>query len=420
MRRVDRDMDHVGARPLPWEAALSTTKVLLGVTGSIGAYKAVLLMRRMRERDVDVKVVMTEAATKMVAPATFHALSGHPVITDLWDLELTSQGEIHIELTDWADVLAVYPCTADFMANAASGRASDPLELAALASRGPVLLFPAMHHRMLSNPATRSNIDRLRERGTHVIEPEVGRLASGDVGAGRLPEPETAIEAILGSLSKQDLAGRSLLITAGPTRERLDAVRFISNPSSGRMGYAVARVAKRRGARVLLVCGPGRFDPPPGVEVFRVESAADMGGTVKQHFDEVDAVVMAAAVSDFRPQDVAEGKVSKADAEMNVTLEHTEDILAGLGKVKGSRVLVGFAMETQNLVARAHAKLAAKNLDLVVANDLTRDGAGFGHPTNVVVMVAPDGSARELPLLSKEEVAGHILDRVANLLETRR
>ena len=402
------------------EIALSTTKVLLGITGSIGAYKAVLLMRRMRERDLDVKVVMTEAAAKMVAPATFHALSGHPVITDLWDLDLTSQGEIHIELTDWADVLAVYPCTADFMANAASGRASDPLELAALASRGPVLLFPAMHHRMLSNPATRANIDLLRARGTHVIEPEVGRLASGDVGAGRLPEPETAIEAILASLSAQDLRGRTLLVTAGPTRERLDAVRFISNPSSGRMGYAVARVAKRRGAQVKLVCGPGRFDPPPGVEVISVESAAEMGASVEEHVDEADAVVMAAAVSDFKPHVAMEGKVSKADAEMNVALDHTDDILAGLGKDKGDRVLVGFAMETQDLVARAARKLAAKNLDLVVANDLTRDGAGFGHPTNVVVLVFPDGSARELPLQSKEDVAGHILDHVSTLLETRR
>jgi len=404
---------------LPLEVALSTTKVLLGVTGSIGAYKAVVLMRRMRERDLDVKVVMTEAATKMVAPATFHALSGHPVITDLWDLELTSQGEIHIELTDWADVLVVYPCTADFMANAASGRASDPLELAALASRGPVLLFPAMHHRMLSNPATRSNVRLLRRRGTHVIEPEVGRLASGEIGAGRLPEPDTAIEAILASLSPQDLQGRRVLVTAGPTRERLDAVRFISNPSSGRMGYAVARVAKRRGAEVRLVCGPGRFDPPPGVEVIRVESSSEMGAAVKDHFEESDAVVMAAAVSDFKPQVVSDGKVSKTDAEMSLALEHTEDILAGLGQHKGDRVLVGFAMETRELVSRARAKLAAKNLDLVVANDLTRDGAGFGHPTNVVVLVSPDGSARELPLLSKEDVAGHILDRVAGLLETR-
>ena len=399
---------------------MTTTKVLLGVTGSIGAYKAVLLLRRMMERELEVKVVMTEAATKMVALPTFHALSGHPVITDMWDLELTSKGEIHIELTDWADVLVVYPCTADFMACVAAGRSADPLELAALASRGPVILFPAMHHRMLSNPATRNNIRMLRERGTHVIEPEVGRLASGDIGAGRLPEPETAMESILAALSPQNLEGKTLLVTAGPTREKLDAVRFLSNPSSGRMGYAVARVARRRGARVLLVSGPSRFDPPPGVEMTRVESAAEMATTVQDRFDEADALVMAAAVSDFRPTTPNEGKISKHDAELAVELEHTQDILAGLGQRKGNRVLVGFAMETQDLVARAKAKLAAKNLDMVVANDLTRDGAGFGHPTNVVVFVTPDGAAKELPLLSKESVAGHILDRIVTMLEVRR
>jgi phosphopantothenoylcysteine decarboxylase/phosphopantothenate--cysteine ligase len=396
---------------------VSASKVLLGVTGSIGAFKSCLLLRRMKERGFDVKVVMTESATKMVAPATLHALSGHPVITDLWDLEHTSSGEIHIELTDWADVTVVYPCTADFLSCAAQGRASDALELAAMASRGPVILFPAMHHRMLSNPATRRNIEMLRERGTVVVEPEVGVLASGETGPGRLPEPETALEALLAALSPKDLTGRTILVTAGPTRERLDAVRFISNPSSGRMGYAVARVALRRGARVLLVCGPGRYDPPEGAIVTRVESAAEMASAVTRQAEDADAVVMAAAVSDFRPTSAEDGKISKIDAELSVDLEHTQDILATLGENKGERILVGFAMETQDLVERASAKLRRKNLDLVVANDLTREGAGFGHPTNVVVMVSPDGTARELPLLSKESVAGHILDRIARLLK---
>lgn len=396
---------------------MAASKVLLGVTGSIGAFKSCLLLRRMKERGFDVKVVMTEAATKMVAPATLHALSGHPVITDLWDLENTSSGEIHIELTDWADATVVYPCTADFLSCAAQGRASDALELAAMASRGPVLLFPAMHHRMLSNPATRRNIELLRERGTVVMEPEVGVLASGEVGPGRLPEPERALEALMAALSPRDLTGRTILVTAGPTRERLDAVRFISNPSSGRMGQAVARVALRRGAQVLLVCGPVRDDPPAGAEVTRIQSAAEMASAVTEQFARADAVVMAAAVSDFRPTQAEDGKISKTDAALRVELEHTQDILATLGADKGEKVLVGFAMETQDLVRRASAKLRAKNLDLVVANDLTREGAGFGHPTNVVVMVSPDGAAQELPMMSKEAVAGHILDRVAALLE---
>ncbi len=399
---------------------MSACKVLLGVTGSIGAFKATLLLRRLWERDMEVKVVMTEAATKMIAPATFHALSGHPVITDLWDLEHTSKGEIHIELTDWADALVVYPCTADFMACMASGRCSDPLELAAMACKGPVILFPAMHHRMLENPATRENMRRLRERGTWVVEPEIGRLASGDQGAGRLPEPETAVEWVLTALSPQDLRGRRILVTAGPTREHIDAVRYISNPSSGRMGYAIAQVARRRGAEVELISGPSGLSAAPGVEVTSVLSAAEMAAAVRDRFDACDALVMAAAVSDFRSSEVSPGKIAKTEAETAVQLEHTEDILAGLGPDKGHRVLVGFAMETRDLVERARSKLEAKNLDLIVANDLTREGAGFGHPTNVVTILDEGGAARHLPMLSKEQVAGEILDRVVPLMEARR
>lgn len=399
---------------------MSQARVLLGVTGSIGAYKACLLLRRMKERGLDVKVVMTESATRMVGPPSFHALSGHPVITDLWDLERTSQGEIHIELTDWADALVVYPCTADLMANMATGRASDALELAGLASRGPVVLVPAMHHRMLSNPATRANMDILRQRGVNVVEPEVGPLASGEVGPGRLPEPETALEHVLAALTPSDLEGRRVMVTAGPTREHLDPVRFLSNPSSGRMGYAVARVARRRGAEVILVSGPTALPVPPGVERIDVVSAAEMATAVRDRFGEVDAVVMSAAVADFRPAQVSADKVAKEDAEDGVPLERTEDILAGLGAAKVQQRLVGFAMETRDLERRAADKLQRKNLDLIVANDLTRPGAGFGHETNEVVLLGSDGSIERLPLQSKEEVAGRILDRVAALLEEDR
>ncbi len=399
---------------------MSEKRVLLGVTGSIGAYKACLLLRRMKERGLDVKVVMTEAATRMVGPPSFHALSGHPVITDLWDLERTSQGEIHIELTDWADVLVVYPCTADLMANMAVGRASDALELAALASRGPVILLPAMHHRMLANPATRANLERLRERGVTVVEPEEGPLASGEVGPGRLPEPETALEHVLEALTRPSLAGRRVLVTAGPTREHLDPVRFLSNPSSGRMGYAVARVARRRGAQVTLISGPTSLPTPPGVERVDVTSAAGMARGVHDRFDSADVVVMSAAVADFRPVDVSEDKVAKQDAEDAVRLERTEDILAGLGQTRTHQRLVGFAMETRDLEQRAADKLQRKNLDLIVANDLNRPGAGFAHETNEVVLLGRDGAVERLPLLSKEEVAARILDRVVDLLEEDR
>lgn len=394
-------------------------RVLLGVTGSIGAYKACLLLRRMKERGIDVKVAMTEAATRMVGTPSFHALSGHPVITDMWDLERTSQGEIHIELTDWADALVVYPATADLMAAMATGRATDALELAALAAGGPVVLVPAMHHRMLANPATRANMELLRSRGVVVVEPEVGPLASGEVGPGRLPEPATALEHVLAALAKDDLAGRHVLVTAGPTREHLDPVRFLSNPSSGRMGDAVARVARRRGARVTLVSGPTALAAPPGIDAVAVTSAAEMAEAVNGLFDSVDVVVMSAAVADFRPAQVAPGKVAKEDAASEVSLERTDDILAGLGARKGGQLLVGFAMETEELEARAAAKLTRKNLDLIVANDLTRPGAGFGHDTNEVIILAPDQGPERLSLRSKEQVADRILDRVAAQLEER-
>jgi len=389
------------------------------VTGSIGAFKACLLLRRMREAGIDVKVVMTESAVKMIGPPTFHALSGHPVITDLWDLERTSAGEIHIELTDWADALVVYPATADFMACVAGGRAQDALELAAMACRGPVVLLPAMHHRMLESAATRANMELLRSRGYIVVEPETGRLANGAVGPGRLPEPETALEEVLAALSGNDLAGKTVLVTAGPTREPIDAVRYITNPSSGRMGYAVARVARRRGARVILVSGPTGLTDPPGVQVIHVETAAQMAQAVDERFDDVDAVIMSAAVADFRPSEVQQGKVAKQTADLQLELERTQDILAGLGSRKGKKVLVGFAMETGDLHKKAAGKLRRKNLDLIVANDLTHEGAGFGHETNVVTILAPGADPLELPLQSKEQVSEEILTRLAALLEAR-
>ncbi len=395
------------------------TRILLGVAGSIGAYKACLLLRRLREREMSVRVVMTASAMCFFGAPTMHALSGHPVITDLWDLERTSGGEVHIELTDWADALVVYPATADLLASAAAGRAQDALELAILASGGPVLMVPAMHHRMLSNPATRANIDLLRRRGVRVMEPEVGPLANGSVGPGRLPEPDTALEEILALVAPQDLAGTRLLVTSGPTREHLDDVRFLGNPSSGRMGHAVARVARRRGAVVTLVSGPTALPDPPGVTVERVTSAAEMARAVGERFEEVDAVVMAAAVADFRPAARAAGKVAKDDAATVLELERTEDILAGLGRRKGARVLVGFAMETGDLERKARAKLEGKGLDLIVANDLTREGAGFEHDTNEVVLLAADDPPERLPLMSKEEVAARLLDRLATLLEGR-
>ncbi len=398
---------------------MKSQKVLVGVTGGVAAYKACLLVRRLKEQGHEVKVILTRSAERFVGIPTFHALTGNRVYNDIWDPSASQGGEPHIELSAWADVAIVYPATADFVARLAGGRSDDLLAATLLALEKPLLVCPAMHTRMVRNFFFGEAVNRLRQGGVAVLEPEVGALASGEVGEGRLPEPEVALEALWSRLTAQDLDGYHLLVSAGPTREHLDPVRYLSNPSTGRMGFALARMAARRGARVTLVTGPTSLPLPHGVEGVRVQTATQMGAALGQIFPRSDALLMSAAVADFAPRESASHKVKKTGGPMTLELLPTQDILKALAAVKGQRVVVGFAMETEDLLARAADKRRAKNLDIIVANDLTAEGAGFEVKTNRVTLLEEGGTITEFPLLSKDEVASRILDRVAALLRLR-
>jgi phosphopantothenoylcysteine decarboxylase/phosphopantothenate--cysteine ligase len=388
-------------------------QIILGVTGCVGAFKAVLLLRLMRKAGWQVRTVMTESGKEFIGEATFHALSGHPVVKDAWDLEASQSGEIHVELTDWADAVVVYPATANLLAGVAAGLSDDLLRLTLLCFDGPKLLCPAMHTRMNDNPLHRGVVDRLHLAGVHILPSVTGELASGELGAGRLPEPEDAFIALQALLTPADLRGKKLLVTAGPTRERIDPVRFLSNASTGRMGYAVAEAALRRGAEVVLISGPCSLRPPAGAHLIAVETAAEMAEAVHTELDSSNVVVMTAAVSDYRPIAPAAHKLKKDGGPITIDLEPTEDILGGLRARGFTGFLVGFAMETEDLIPRAKGKLERKGLNLIVANDLNVEGAGFAVPTNVVTFIHDSGQSEALPKLSKEEVATKLLDRIA-------
>lgn len=399
---------------------LTGKRILLGVTGSIAAYKAVELLRELMKREAEVQVVMTEAATRFVAPLSFETLSRQPVLLDMFTLAYGSQIG-HIAATARADLFVIAPATANTIAKLAHGLADDFLANIYLASRCPVLVAPAMDSDMYQHAAVQENLARLRGRGIHVVGPASGELASGLVGPGRLVEPAEIVEAIEKLLAPSgDLAGEVVLVTAGPTREPLDPVRYISNRSSGKMGYAVAEAAARRGARVILVSGPTALDPPREAQVVQVETAQEMYDAVLAHLEAVTVVIKAAAVADYRPKQVAREKIKKDERVPEVTLESTPDILAEVGKRKGRRILVGFAAETHDLVANARKKLQRKNLDLMVANDVSQPGAGFDADTNVVKILDAKGAMEELPLLPKPAVADRILDRVVQLVGKRR
>jgi phosphopantothenoylcysteine decarboxylase/phosphopantothenate--cysteine ligase len=392
--------------------------VLLGVSGGIAAWKAIPLLRRLQDEGVDVRVAMTEAAQKFVGVATFRALSQAPVATELWDLEQSRGGEAHVELGAWADAVVIYPATADLMGRLSAGQADDVLLLSILCARGPVLLCPAMHERMWRSPLVQGAVRALQAAGMRILPPTVGRLASGEVGEGRLPEPEEVLEATLSLLTVQDLSGLRVVVSGGPTREHLDPVRFLSNPSTGRMGDALARMAARRGASVDLVRGPTELAPPGGVRVHAVVSAGELKAQVDRLADGADVVVMSAAVADFRPAERSEQKVKKGGAE-ELHLLPTDDVLLGLAERRGAAprpLLVGFAMETENLLAHAEAKLRRKRLDLLVANDLREPGAGFSVATNAVWILTPDGAPQRVDLASKAEVASRVWDAVLRRL----
>ena len=395
---------------------LKGKRILLGVTGSIAAYKAVELLRLLTKAGAEVQVVMTEAATKFVAPLTFETLSRQEVLRDMWSLAYSHRIG-HIEATQRADLFVVAPATARTIARLALGLADDFLSCIYLASRCPVVVAPAMDCDMLEHQVVQENLGRLRDRGVHIVEPDTGPLASGMVGRGRLADVAAILDRIELILSpRQDFAGQVVLVTAGPTREPLDPVRFLSNRSSGKMGYAIAEAAAARGARVILVSGPTALAAPPGVDCIHVETADEMYRAVMAKLEPAGVVIKAAAVADYRPKRRADRKIKKDQAVPEIALEPTPDILAELGKRKGTRILVGFAAETDDLLDNARMKLQRKNLDLVVANNVREAGAGFDVDTNVVTMLDGAGRAETLPLLSKREVADRILDRVKVLL----
>lgn len=398
---------------------LKGKRILLGVTGSIAAYKAVEILRELTKRGAGVQVVMTEAATKFVTPLTFETLSRQEVLLDMWSLAYSHRIG-HIEATARADLFVVAPATARTIARLALGLADDFLSCIYLASRCPILVAPAMDSDMFEHPALQENLKRLRDRGVHMVGPASGELASGLVGPGRLVEPPEIVEAIERILATAgDLADEVVLVTAGPTREPLDPVRYLSNRSSGKMGYAMAEAAAARGARVILVSGPTALTPPQGVDVIHVETAQQMHDAVLAKLTAATVVIKAAAVADYRPKQVAGRKIKKDEAVPQVTLEPTPDILAEVGKRKGRRILVGFAAETEDLVENARRKLQRKNLDLMVANDVSQPGAGFDADTNAVKILDAQGKVEELPLQSKRSVADRVLDRVVGLLKQR-
>ena len=398
--------------------------IALGVTGGIGAYKAVEVCRGLQKQGHDVVAVMTRAAAKFVGPVTLEAITRRPVITSQWKPGMNSDIE-HVAIADGIDLLLVAPCTANVIGKFANGIADDFLSSLYLATRAPVLLAPAMNTNMLAHDAVQRNLQTLEARGVRFVEPGEGYLACGWIGKGRLAEPAQIVAAAVAMLTPPDssLRGRRILVTAGPTYEDIDPVRYLGNRSSGRMGFALAAEAQRRGARVTLVAGPTRVDPPAVDELVRVRSAADMHAAVMRDATRADLVIMAAAVADYTPAAPATEKVAKSDGPIVLSLERTPDILAELGRLPsrsaaGVPMLVGFAAETADAVARARDKRARKGIDLIVANDVSRGDAGFDVETNAVTLIDAE-SETAVPLQSKARVAAAILDRVEHLLRAR-
>jgi len=398
---------------------LKGKEIILGVTGGIAVYKAVELLRLLVKGGGDVHVIMTRAATEFVTPLTFQTLSGNPVHLELFNL--ISEQEIgHISLAERADLFIVAPATANCIGKLACGIADDLLTTTIMATKAPVLIAPAMNVNMYQNPIYRENEERLKSHGYLFVPPACGMLACGYEGEGKLQAPEVILEEAVAALTPKRLAGERILVTAGPTLEEIDPVRFISNHSSGKMGYAIARQARLRGAQVTLVTGPTALTPPHGVDVIRVQSAKEMREAVQGCLEQTDVVIKAAAVADYRPKARFGDKVKKTQASFAIELEKNPDILAELGAIKGGRLLVGFAAETQDLLENATAKLNAKNLDLVVANDVSQEGAGFNVDTNIAKLLYRDGRVEALPKMGKEELAGEILERVALLRGEKR
>ncbi len=395
---------------------LHNRMIVLGVSGGIAAYKACDLASKLRQSGADVTVIMTRAAQQFVTSLTFQSLVQRPVITGLfsqveeWEIE-------HISVAQKASLAVIAPATANVIGKLAAGIADDFLSTFVLATRAPIVVCPAMNCDMYANSAVQENLEKLKKRGFHIVEPEEGMLACGDMGKGRLANVQSILERIVSLLStSRDFDGVKILVTAGPTHEHIDPVRYITNPSSGKMGYALADAARERGAEVVLVSGPTSLASPNGIETVRVKSAEEMAKAVLERAKGCDVIIGAAAVSDYAPAQTSSQKVKKTKTDVNLTLKPTLDIMAELGKRKGKKILVGFSVETCDLIENSTKKLAKKNLDLIVCNDVTRPGAGFAADTNIVTVLDRKGGSRELPMMSKKETAHKILDEIKKLL----
>ncbi|MBI4621509.1 MAG: bifunctional phosphopantothenoylcysteine decarboxylase/phosphopantothenate--cysteine ligase CoaBC [Desulfobacterales bacterium] len=393
---------------------LKARKIVLGVTGGIAAYKAVELVRRLVNLNAEINVIMTKNSQEFVTPLTFQTLSGNRVITGLFDL-LEESKIGHIAIAQWADIFVIAPATANIIGNISNGIADDFLSTTVMATKAPVLIAPAMNTNMYENHIVQRNINALKSLGYHFVEPASGGLACGTEGLGKLAEIDDIIEEMESVLSKKDLLGERVMVTAGPTTEFIDPIRFITNRSTGKMGYAVARVARRRGAEVTLISGPSMLSVPQNIKFFSVKTALEMRAAVLDSLEGSTVVIKTAAVGDYKAKDVCSEKIKRERANLILELEETPDILSEIGNKKGDRIHVGFAAETEDLINNARSKLKNKNLDLIVANDVCMEGAGFESDTNIVKILDRDGSIEELPLMSKEEVAEKILDRVVKI-----
>ncbi|MBP2644714.1 MAG: coaBC [Firmicutes bacterium] len=395
---------------------LSGKRIVVGVTGGIAAYKAVDVVSRLRKLGAEVRVIMTQSATEFVTPLTFRELSGNPVVSDMWTEPKTWNVE-HIAIATWADLFLIVPATANIIGKIASGIADDMLSTTVMATKAQVLLFPAMNSNMYNNPIVTDNLAKLSALSYHILEPAAGMLACGVEGVGRLPEPEKIVAKVIDLFTASScLTGKKIVVTAAGTREPIDPVRYIGNRSSGKMGYAIASAAAARGANVVLVSGPSGLPEPQGVCLKKVVTAEEMRQAVLAEYKDADVVIKAAAVADYRPCTVSGDKIKKTEGTLTLVLEKTVDILAELGQQKNKQILVGFAAETQDLLAYAEEKLRKKNLDMIIANDVTLPGAGFDTDTNIVRILYRDGRQEELPQMRKESLAGVLLDKIMELM----
>lgn len=396
---------------------LKNKTVVIGVSGGIAVYKTLDVISRLRKLGVNVNVIMTKSATEFVTPLSFQSLSQNYVVCDMFEDPKTWDVE-HVSLAKRADVFLIAPATANVIGKIANGIADDMLTTTVMATKAKVLIAPAMNTNMYENPILQRNINTLKELGYNFVEPESGRLACGDTGKGKLASPEIIVDEVVKLLSKeQDLKGKSIIVTAGPTVESIDPMRYITNRSTGKMGYSIAKEAIERGADVTLITGPTNLTPPQNLKkLVKIESAKDMYEAVLENLDGNDVVIKSAAVADYKPKNYSNKKIKKSDDDLIIELDRNKDIAQEIGKIKNNKILVGFAAETNDLIENASLKIKKKNLDFIVANDLTKEGAGFGVDTNIVKIIDKEGNITEYPKMKKEEVANIILDKIKDLL----